>query len=287
MNILITGVGGYIGSYLFSNLKYQNIYGTYKNSLKNVLRNKKNLFKVDLSKKIRIKSPKKINLIIHCASKCPYHKQTKKNYKINIIITKNIINFSKSNNIKNIIFLSTNSIFENIDSNKITEKKKSSIVQLYAKSKIKSENLFIEWSKKNSTNIIILRLPGVIGPESENSFISKIDNFTKKNQLLYINNIQAKFNNVIDIKSLCIVIKKIIKFRLKKINIFNISSNKPMKIIEIIKLFEKKYGRKIKYINQKLKTKKFIIDSSKIEKKGIILPKVKNVIENYIKLHSN
>jgi UDP-glucose 4-epimerase len=286
MNILITGVAGYIGSYLFHNLKYQNIYGIYNNSLPNFNKDKKNLIKVDLTKKINIKSSINFNLIIHCASRTPCHKETIKNYKKNILISKNIINFAKLNNIKKIIFLSTNSIYENINSKKITEKKKPSKIGLYAKSKIKSEKLFINWSKEASTDIIILRLPGVIGPGSKNTFISKINKAIKNNHVIPINNEEAEFNNVINIESLNTVIKKIILLKFKT-NIFNISSNKPMRIIEIVELFEKEYRRKIKYINKKLKIKKFIINSLKIQKKGVNLPKVSDVIKQYIKTNIN
>jgi nucleoside-diphosphate-sugar epimerase len=282
MNILITGVGGYIGTYLFQNLRYKNIYGTYNNSSISWIKNKKNLFKADLSKKINIKNFETLDLVIHCASKSPFHKETIKNYKKNILITKNIIIFSKLNNIKNIIFLSTNSIYENINLNKISEEKKSSKIGLYAKSKIKSEKLFINWSKENNTNLIILRLPGVIGVHSDNTFITKINKAIKNDQVIFINNLQEKFNNVINIETLKLIIKKIILSKLEN-KIFNIASNNPMKIINVIKLFEKKYGKKINYINKKLKTNKFIIDASKIKKKGIILPKVSSVITKYIK----
>ena len=286
MNILITGVGGYIGSYLFHNLKYNNIYGTYNNLLPNYNKNKKNLFKVDLTKKIKLNSLINFDLVIHCASRTPFHKETMTNYKKNILITKNVIDFAKLNNVKKIFFLSTNSIYENIDSKKISEEKKSTKIGLYAKSKIKSEKLFISWAKESFADIIILRLPGVIGPGSENSFISKIAKAIKNNHVISINNVEAEFNNVINIESLNNVIKKIILLRLKT-NIFNISSNKPIRIIEIVKLFEKKYRRKIKYINKKLKTKKFIINSLKIQKKGVNLPNVSDVIKKYIKLNIN
>jgi nucleoside-diphosphate-sugar epimerase len=282
MNILITGAGGFVGSYLYNNIKFEKVYGQYNNKLNFKIYNKNDLIKLNFLKKEKIKKKIKIDTIIHCASKSPYHGNNFENYKKNIKITKNLIYLMKSFNIKKIIFLSSNSVYENINSNKINEKSFSSKTNFYAKSKLMCEKLLSTYSKNSDIDLIILRLPGIVGQNAQNSFLPKIAKAFKFNSDLILSNYNMKFNNLIHIKNLNTIIKKILLSKIKS-NIFNISSKNPIKLISIIKIFEKYYKKKIKIKKKKVKIKKFIIDSKKIKKIPINLPTVKNVVVDYIK----
>ena len=282
MNVLITGINGYIGSYLYNNLRFNNKYGIYGTSITDKKKIKKNLFKLDLTKKINLKTKKlKVDCIIHCASKSPYHRETKSNFNKNILITENLISLATNLKIKKFIFLSSNSIYKNINSNNIKENARLKKIGLYAKSKIKSEKMLISWSQEENIKVIIIRLPGVVGTNSQNTFISKINSKIKNNEIIIIDNLKTKFNNIIDLKSLGKIITKVVSLNLDT-EIFNISSNKPISILKIINLFEKKFKKKIYLKDLKKKIKKNIINSNKFQKKLISLPNVENVIKNYL-----
>ena len=278
MNILITGVSGYIGSYLFNNLKFKNIYGIYYRSKNKNFHKKKNIFKINLLKEIKLRKKLNFDFIVHCASKSPYHKENKKNYTENIKLTSNLIKFTKKKNIKNIIFMSSNSLYEKVNSLKITEKTEVKNIGLYAKSKKYSEDLLLNFAKKEKKNVIILRLPAIVGPNSKHTFLSKLyHNITYKKKFK-IYNMNQRYNNVIDIKSLTTVVQRIVDLKINS-GVYNIASIKPIKIKEIVKILAK--GKPIFYKDLKLKIKSFVIEVNKIKKKGITLPSVRKSITYY------
>jgi nucleoside-diphosphate-sugar epimerase len=95
--------------------------------------------------------------------------------------------------------------------------------------------------KKKGINFFILRLPALVGANSDYNFISKVLKNIKKNKAVFYSNPNLKFNNFIHVKNLTHIILKLIEKKNSKI--LNIGSLRPIKLKNIIKSmykFEKK-----------------------------------------------
>ena len=180
MNILITGCDGFIAknliSYLFKNPKY-NI----------LLINKKSSGK-DLYNKLTI-----ADIIFHLAgvNKEIYPKYT---YENNFIFTRKICSFLENNNKKpKIIYASSTQV-----------KLKNS----YGKSKLKAENILLNYKKNSGAPVLIYRLPNIYGKWSKPYYNSVVATFCyqiykkqkititdpkKKISLLYIDDLIFNF----------------------------------------------------------------------------------------------
>ena len=166
-------------------------------------------------------------------------------------MVKNLINFSKARKIKNFIFFST------IVINYFPYPKKKNV---YIKSKVFCEKILFSAIKKNIFNkVIVLRLPAIVGKNSNENFIKTTLKNLKNNKPVYIWNKNQYFSNLIHINDLNNLINHfIVKKNNKKKIIVDCLSAEPIKLLNLIYFLKKKIKSKskINFINNKNKFKK-------------------------------
>jgi len=247
--ILVTGASGFAGRSLSKYLIKKKSKLT-----KIVFKNPSNAKekKVNLTKKIKLET--EFDWIIHTAG---HHKiqdfknNAKAKAQSNILMVKNLIDFSKKKNIKNFIYFST------IDANYSTYPVKKNI---YIKSKILCEKMLtLALKKKIFNKIIILRLSAIVGKKSNENFIKETLKNLKNNKPVNVWNKNNDFNNLIHIDDLNNLIFNFISkiYKRKKILVDCLSS-KPIKLSNIIFFLKKKLKSKskINFIDSREKFKK-------------------------------
>ena len=243
MKIITTGPNGFIARNIISKIEKKNkITLLSHKKLKFSQLTKFKTIKFDLSKNLIPKLT--CDVLIHTAAITPQKKHSFKEYNnTNFISLKKIIERIKIK--KRIIFFSTSDIYKN-QKTKINLKENLEInikkISHYAKSKYKCEN-FLKKLNHNDHPFekIILRLPGIIGRDNHDNFISNLVNDILLNKKLSYFGGENLFNNIYHIDSLVKVVKKLIKKGTgKNFEIINIGSNKPIKINEVIQLLSGK-----------------------------------------------
>lgn len=146
-NILITAGNSNIGSDLikyFIKKKYD-ILETYRLRRNKINSSKINHLKFDFKKSFKIK--KDFDLLIHCAALTPYkYNSFNESMNLNLVGFNKILN-SKSN-FKNIVLLSTMSVYGIVDKKNVHENTKKNKINAYGLSKLKMEKILINHSKK-------------------------------------------------------------------------------------------------------------------------------------------
>ena len=280
MNILITGGAGYIGSHIAEHLIRKKINVIIIDNLKTGYKrliNKNSVFiKSDINnKKLLIKTIKKYNIhtIIHLAAYLNVseaEKNKKKYFKTNILGTKSILDSCKNSNVKNFIFSSSCSVYGNIKGS-VSEKNKLNPKGYYAYTKLESEKLIINYSKKYKLNFGILRYFNVAGASTSGK-IGEINpshghliknlaiQYLKKKPKINIfgNNYNTKdgtcVRDYIHISDLVDIHLKCLKYlnTKKKSFILNCGYGKGYSVNEIVKIFKKlKKNVTIKYTNRR------------------------------------
>ena len=312
--ILITGVAGFIGFNLaIKLLKNKSIvYGIdnldpyYSVKLKKkrvqILKNYKNFYfeKINFSKKNKILNyfkNKYFFCVIHFGAQAGVRYSLKnpgKYIESNFIGFINIIENSINNGVKKIIYASSSSIYGDQKKFPLDEKMKTNPKNIYARTKKLNEEIANDISKKNNISIIGLRLFTVYGEWGRpDMFIMKFLNaIFNKNPMILFNrgNHLRDFTYIDDVTE---IIKKLIfKNNKKKHLIFNICSNKPIhlkNIINKIYKFSKQLPKIKKTSFQKADVFKTHGNNSKIKKflnyKNFtnIDDGLKNTLEWYIK----
>ena len=170
MNYLINGsssiVGYNIAKYIIKKKKF--IYCLFNKTKPINLKSKYSILQKNNFKKM-FKVKKKIDCIIFCAID-----KTNNYNNLNIKFLKQVCEFSKSENVKKLIFISTMAVYGSPKINIVHENYKGHKISMYGKIKLKQEKILFDFSKKkHDCQITILRLPGLLEKEKQAYFYQK------------------------------------------------------------------------------------------------------------------
>lgn len=249
-NILITGGTGFVGSWIIHSLALINDLKKLKLKITIITSNPENKNKYSyLNKLVKISyQVEDINDIepinyeyTHIIHGAAVYKGTKKDiYNVNVKGTKKMINLIRENNIKNIVFLSSGAVYEKKKSLKLTEKSKinsNTFNKTYESSKIQGERLLTNYfNQRKGINLNILRLFSFSGAGTSSLNYSAYSNFIeskfKGEDIFLKSNGLGVRSYMSSIDMACWIIKSL---SFKKLNIFNLGSDKQIKIVEIAK----------------------------------------------------
>lgn len=272
MNVLITGAAGFIGYHLVKELtlnKKNKIYGidnlladeniNYKKKRLKILEKNKNFYfkKIDITNFINLEKVFKkctIDYIINLAALAGVRKSIdnpSKYFDVNIKAYMNVLLLSKKYNIKHLLHASSSSVYGDCDyfpqkENFECEDHSS----FYGASKKINENMSYVFSKNYNLPITCLRFFTVYGPFSRKDMaIYKFVNSAVKNKEITLHNNGIHYRDFTYVTDVINYIIKLIPKASKnkiKFNLFNIGSGESIKLINLIKIIEKKLNKKIK-----------------------------------------
>lgn len=176
MNILITGGAGYIGSHtallLLDKGHKVTIIDNLVTGSKKIVPKKAKFYKCDIADKVKVKDilkENKFDAVIHFAGLIKVEesfKLPKKYYLYNYNKTKTFFETCIKNNLNNIIFSSTASVYGKKKSKKnFSENDKLNPSNPYAKSKLKVEKYLKKKFQQKQANFIVLRYFNVAGAD--------------------------------------------------------------------------------------------------------------------------
>tara|TARA_B100000575_G_scaffold294639_1_gene312523 strand:+ start:9566 stop:10402 length:837 start_codon:yes stop_codon:yes gene_type:complete len=235
--IIIFGSRGNLGKYITPYLKKRNLVFSPSSSDCNL----KKLLSIDSFFK---KIPNEKYIIIYLATKVSKNKNNLKNYNSNILMVKNLLKILKNYRFEKFIYFSSVDVYCKYINKKILfESSAIKSNNLYSKSKITDESFLKNKIIKNK--LLIFRIPGVYGLEL-NSFINNLKDSFIDNRPVKIYNKGENFRDFLYIIDIAKIISIFIKSDYS--GTYNISTGKSISIMEIVKIFQKKYNSKSKII---------------------------------------
>lgn len=290
MNILITGCAGFIGYSFASRLlkdKKNNIFGfdnlnqfysvkLKKKRLSNLKKNKKfKFFKIDLSNKKKILSLFKvanIDIVFHFAAQAGVRyvsSHPEKFIHSNILGFHNLLDVSKNFKIKKFFYASSSSVYGDANKFPVDENSKLYPKNIYGLSKKVNEE-YININSSQKTKYIGLRFFTVYGEWGRpDMLILKYLDYAKKNKTLHLNNSGNHWRDFTYINDVTKILTKLISKKFVKNEIYNVCSDRPILIKDLILYLTRKTGfNKIKNVNMnKLEAFKTHGKNSKLKKK--------------------
>ena len=310
--ILVTGGAGFIGSNLVDKLlenNYKvividNMTENYSLKLKKANINKNifcsnyKFYELDIREKEKLDEVFKqynIDTIIHLAGLAGVRKSIEMPTiyeEVNGIGTQNILEEMKENNVKNIIFSSSSSVYGNRKQVPFSEDDNTDYqISPYAATK-KADELFIHvYHNLYKINAIILRFFTVYGPRQRGDLaISKFVKAIvedKPIQMYGEGNTSRDYTYIDDIISGIIKSLKYVETNQNVYEILNIGSSNPVTLKNMIKVIEEKVGKKAEIIQKPMQMGDVTTTYANIEKAKKIIgyePKTNfsKGIENYV-----
>lgn len=287
MKLLITGACGHIGSHIIENvhkikkIKEVILVDNFNAHRFHVLFNlKKKLkfkfFKIDLSKS-SLKSLKKVDYVIHCASLTNAEGSfsiKKEMYRNNIACMKNIINYCKTNKTK-LIHISSTSVYGK-QANIVNEDDEDLLKPQspYAEIKLIEEKLL----KKNNKKIkyMSFRFGTIAGVSKGMRFHTAINKFclnaSLNEEIQIYKTAYYQYRPYLSIKDAFKIFQFCITKNSFKNQIYNALSGN-YKVIEIIKMMNKyKKNIKLKFVKKKIMNQlSYQVDDKKLKNLGLKL----------------
>lgn len=236
--ILICGGTGFIGKNLAIKLSKDKNYMitllSRSKPPKNFFKKNINYIKCDITNKKNLKKKVKKNFeyIINLSGNID-HKEKIQTLKTHYNGCKNILNFSLNSNLKLFIQIGSSLEYGNLTS-PLTEKLNCKPVSYYGTSKYKASKYLMNFGKKNQLPFIILRLFQIYGPfQKFDRLIPQIIRSSLKNKNFKCTN-GNQFRDYLYIDDFTNLIKKILKKKRIKSNIFNVGYGKPIKVRDVI-----------------------------------------------------
>ena len=246
--ILITGSSGFLG-----NLAKEYFIQNYELVLVDLSGSSDaNFYKADIGNFTEIDdviSKEKPNIIFHFASEIFDTHNKKKIYKTNVEGSNNIKKSAIKNNVKNLIFTSTFSLYEKNYEYLISENEPISCKNYYGITKSKVEALLI--NSEYELNVSIFRCP-IIVDKSRAHRLGVLFEFLKDNCTLWILGDGSNRLQFVSASDLFIAIEE--SLNLKGKHVFNIGCEKVETMKETFEYLIKETGSKskIRHFNQKL-----------------------------------
>ena len=285
--ILVTGCAGFIGSHVIDTLlkRKQEVIGIdnfdpyynvnqKKANITQALKNPQfKFFELDIrdAKNLETQLAKKnIAKIIHIAAKAGVRASVKdpiSYLETNVLGTANILNFTRKNEIRQVICASSSSIY---GASKNPEFRETDITDSplspYAASKKAMEVLCYSYTKAYDLDIVCLRFFTVYGPRGRPDMFpyklihslandltfEKYGDGTSKRDYTYIDDIVSGVLASLNYKT--------------KFDIFNLGNNKPIELNEMIRVGEEITGKKAKFIEKPMPAADVPVTCANIDK---------------------
>ena len=246
--ILITGSNGFLGNLAkeYFNLNYELAFVDLSSS------SDANFYKADIGNFSEIDdiiTKEKPNIIFHFASEIFDTHNKKKIYKTNVEGSNNIKKSAIKNNVENLIFTSTFSLYEKNYDYLISENEPISCKNYYGITKSEVEKLLLE--SDSELNISIFRCP-IIVDKSRAHRLGVLFEFLKDNCTLWILGDGSNKLQFVSASDLFIAIEKSINLKGK--HVYNIGCEKVETMKETFEYLINKTGSKskIKHFNKNL-----------------------------------
>ena len=272
MKVLITGCAGFIGFHLsekllknknFKIVGIDNLNSYYSVKLKksrlNILKKNKKFkfFKIDISNYNKLKkifNENKFDIVINLAAQAGvrYSIINPKDYvQTNILGFFNILELCRIKKIKNFFYASSSSVYGDKKIYPVSEKSEIIPKNIYSFSKKSNEDIADIYWKQYSMKSIGLRFFTVYGEWGRPDMLMMKYMIAKKNnQKFFLNNNGKHFRDFTYIFDVVEILKRLLSVKVKKNEVYNICSNKPINVNRILNKLNKLYGRPL-VVNKK------------------------------------
>jgi UDP-glucose 4-epimerase len=282
MSILITGINGFIGQRLSEFLEERNkgtVFGyshTKGIDKRNTRARSSDVTRLDSFKNYQ---GNKIDIIIHLAAKTSIEDSIMNPYDTyftNITGTLNLLEYARTNGIKNFIFISTylygNPLYLPIDENHPLMPHTP-----YNKSKFLGEKLCEYYSSEYELNVVTLRPFNIYGPNNkESSLIQRIINAVNNDEVLVLNGSKSR-RDFLYIDDFVDLIAKVLTNFPPKYNVYNVGYGVSHSLRDVARNVAQLMNKVIKIQSRKQKPTDIVnisADISKVSRKFDWNPKI-------------
>ena len=216
-----------------------------------------------------------VDVFLHLASKTV--QEVEESFDLEYL--KEVVKYCKSNQIKNLVYFSSVSVYGSVNELLVDETYEASSLQGYAKSKWLCE----EYLKAlDGLNILILRLPAVLTQKSD-TYIVRLLQQLQNDEPISLKNYDQDFNAFIGVEDIASFLKEY-AFK-EKFEVLNFASSPEQTLLDVVKYLKKITSSASEIVLEDEKSNFFNLSIEKLTKKYEFKPSCyKESLKNWIEL---
>lgn len=226
------------------------------------------------------------DILIYSAAITSSRRETADKYvQDNVVAAVHMVDFCKKHHIKRIIYLSSDEIYGELNTNMVTDKAIMINPNLYATTKYLAEMIIRECG----IPYYILRLPAVVGKVwGKNFFYGLMDNLKKK-EVVELYNMDKDFNNIVDIDDLIQFVNILCgDYENRNNEIFLLGNTKKTKLGDIARYIKMMYKSSAVIKNANVACNRyFTLDVSRAVKYGYCSKKIEFIIDELYQIQGS
>ncbi|MHC5060113.1 MAG: NAD-dependent epimerase/dehydratase family protein [Planctomycetota bacterium] len=287
MNILLTGITGFVGRYLLDYFVKQGhaVVGVGRNAaalaeLGNKYGDSITPIRADLSRELDYDGS--VDVVIHTAAQSPYNCSHISQYiDSNVKAASNIAQFARKRMAKGIVYFSSISIYGRVNVPVVDENTDIVNPDIYGMTKYLGEKILAESAK--IVPVVALRLPGILGKGDHDSWLSAVLEKAISNEDIEIFNPQASFNNGVCPVQLADLIEMIICKDIQGFEAVTLGASEPVSVYDAVYQIITEVGSKSRIIEKSSNANSFTISIHKAKRKYNFAPySTQELIKRYV-----
>ncbi|HEX9060656.1 MAG TPA: NAD(P)-dependent oxidoreductase [Clostridia bacterium] len=259
MKVLLTGIGGFIGSHLAKAWQDAalDFVGVSRRKLSD--NNEFQLIYCDLANGVPYE--KSVDIIVHAAAKSPSPDARIEDFvSSNVEGTRKLLEYAVKHGVSKFIYLSSVSVYGTVQVPIVDEETAVVDPGIYGMTKLIGELLVKEAGLKSS---IALRLPGVLGPGAKTPWLCKVLDNLKNNMPVEYFNPYSPFNNLLHVDDLDMFIRHLFSYEWEGFNVVTLASKRSMPVRHLLEGLKRKTGSLSELIELNDNRKSFQISTKK------------------------
>lgn len=194
----------------------------------------------------------------------------------NVVTVISNIDFCKKHNVKRVIYLSSDCVYGEIDTDEVTEKTIMVNPGFYGTTKYLAEKIIME----SGIPYYILRMPGIVGKEWRNTYLYRLIDQFCMNETVTVYNSGKLFNNVLDIEDLLRFLALLCNLQKDGNEVFLLGNTEKVKMMDVVNYVKKicKSTSKVDFKNTGYK-KYFTLNVSKAVEYGYSSKSIWDIID--------
>ena len=279
MKILVTGAGGFVGKFLIQFLAGQNheVLAMYRGVSPKHMGTISQVRWIQCDLRVNVDELEPVDVVIHTATVHHYSRQSPNAVDYidsNINATRNLLDYAVSCSAKLFIYLSTVTIHGNVQVNELKEDTPQHEPVLLGLTKFLAERVLETYSDRIPS--VILRLPGVVGPEVLSlgrPWVCIVLQKALQHEPIRIYNGDSLFNNMTDVMDIGDLIVLLMKTWTSGVDIFNLATRTAIPVRQVVQKLINHSSSRSEVIEEKKDTNSYSINIDKITNQLQFIPK--------------
>lgn len=288
MHALVTGAGGFVGSFLAEALCAAGweVTGVRRAGRARQCPVGVRIVETDLRAPRGL--PERYDMLLHCAAEIPARcPEPDRLFSANLGTTRAVLDHAASAGVQCVVNMSSMAACGEIEGDCADEATPANAIDAYGRSKAEGERLVGAWAIERDARAVSIRLPGVVGVGSHDNFLSDTLRRMLEGETVVARNPDALFNNIVHVTELAQFAMTLARAMPRGHAILTLGSENPLRVADVLERLARGAGRTVRIEWREKGSRPFLITFDAARRLGFVPRTVADSILRFAKAQAD